>query len=101
MTDIKNPAGWIDRAQAHYLAGRFQEAQSAATIAQAMILQGPPPEEMAAQIIDQMEAEGRLAGNAAVAKLQEVETILRDGVRKGPRHPALSRALQVIEYEGD
>lgn len=52
----------------------------------------PLPEEIAAMVAEDMEAEAR----EAVSRLALVEAILDQGRRSGPRHPSILEALQVI-----
>lgn len=52
----------------------------------------PPPEEVAMIVAAEMEGEAR----QAVERLAEVEGILDQAKRSGPRHPGILQALDVI-----
>lgn len=63
-------------------------AQALAAISQAMALQQPTPEEVMA-VVNAEEVD-------ALARLRRVEEVLETSLKRGPRHPAIHAALEVI-----
>lgn len=72
---------------------KIQAAQAMATIAQTAALLQPTPEEVLATY----EAVSTEVDDHAGSKLQEIHALLDEARRHGPRHPAISQAIKIIE----
>lgn len=72
---------------------KIQAAAAMATLAQAAAILQPTPEE----VLEAYEGVAVEVDEGAASKLQEVHAILDEARRKGPRHPAISAALKVLE----
>lgn len=71
----------------------IQAAHAMGTIAQAAAILQPTPEE----VLEAYEGVAVEVDEGAASKLQEVHAILDEARRRGPRHPAVSAALKVLE----
>lgn len=73
----------------------IQMAQTWATVALALVLQTPQPEEVAAAVLSNVGEEE----TGSSRKLLEIRTILTTGMERGPRNPAMNHAMDVIERQ--